>query len=71
MIEQKSRRSFPLMESYGFLIEIYKFSLLKELCFLHRKVEVRTIPVFYHMTILTSHKKSGDEIYEQISRKHI
>ncbi len=29
------------MEAYGFLIEIYKFSSLKELCFLHRKVEVR------------------------------
>lgn len=41
IIEQKSRRSFPLRKAYGFLIEIYEFSLLKEFCFLHKKVEVR------------------------------
>ena len=59
MIEQKPQVSPTKKSLRLFFIEVFHFSLLKELCFLHKKVEVRKL------FLLTSHKKLGDESYGQ------
>ena len=50
MIEQKPQVS-PTKKRLRLLLKYSIFSLLKELCFLHKKVEVRKL------FLLTSHKK--------------
>ena len=55
MIEQKAAGFSLQRKAYGFLIEIYELSFVKDLCFLHKKVEVKIMnkPVEHALNFIT------------------
>lgn len=70
-MSKKSRRFFPQRKAYGFLIEIYELSLLKDLCFLHKKVEVKIMnkPVEHALNSYYTAERIQGELYFHMAQR--